>query len=103
MPPNKEPNALTRAIDQLSGEQASWARTRKGMVEMSPHMFGRIDRLSAAMAVVQVLEMPAAVSEAIEKSNDYAAELGEERTEELVAAWPEVREDLLEAARLLDE
>ena len=103
MPPNRDPDVLSRAIDRVSGEQASWARTRKGMVEMSPHMFGRMDRLAAAMAVVQTLEMPAAVMEVVEAANDYAAELGEERTKELVAAWPEIREDLLEAARLLDE
>jgi hypothetical protein len=101
MPPNSEPDALTRAIDQLLGEQASWVRTRRGLAATSPQMFGRMDRLSAAMAVVQTLAMPAALLEAVEAANDYVAELGEERSEELVARWPAVRARLLEAARLL--
>ena len=102
MPPNKEPDLLMRAIDGVSSEQASWVRTRKGITAMSPHMFGRMDRLSAAVAVVQMLDMPPAVMEAFDQANDYVAELGEERTDELRAAWPGIREKLLDAARLLD-
>jgi hypothetical protein len=60
-----------------------------------------MDRLSGAMAVVQTLEMPAAVLEIVEKANDYAAELSEERTEELVEKWPEIQKQLLAAAKLL--
>ena len=51
--------------------------------------------------MVQTLEMPAAVLEIVEKANDYAAELGEERTEELVEKWPEIQKKLLAAAKLL--
>lgn len=101
MPPNSEPDALTRMIDRLQGEQASWVRTRRGVVAAFPHAFGRMDRLSGAMAVVQTLEMPAAVLEVVEKANDYAAELGEQRTDELVEKWPEIQKELLYAAKLL--
>lgn len=101
MPPNSEPDALTRLIDHLQGEQAAWVRTRRGVMATFPHAFGRMDRLSGAMAVVQTLAMPAAVLEIVEKANDYAAELGEERTEELVEKWPEIQKQLLAAAKLL--
>lgn len=101
MPANKEPNVLTKIIDQVSGEQASWMRTRKGVIAMSPHMFGRLDRLSAAVALVQALDMPASVISAFDRANDYVAALGEERTEERLATWPDIQEQLLAAAQLL--
>lgn len=101
MPPNGEPDALTRLIDRVQGEQAAWVRTRRGVVATFPHAFGRMDRLSGAMAVVQTLEMPATVLEIVETANDYAAELGEERTEELVEKWPEIQKQLVAAAKLL--
>jgi hypothetical protein len=63
LPSNKEPDALTRVIDRMSGEQATWMRTRKGLVATSPHIFGRMDRLSAAFARVQMLGMPVTVLE----------------------------------------
>ncbi|HKZ15050.1 MAG TPA: hypothetical protein VJL81_14520 [Solirubrobacterales bacterium] len=96
MPPNKEPNFLTKAIDQASGEQATWVRTRKGLVAMSPHIFGRMDRLSSAMAQVQLLEIHPGVMDAVEAANDYAAKLGEERSEELIQRWPSIHAELLE-------
>lgn len=101
MPQNSEPDALTRVIDRLQSEQVAWVRTRKGMVSTFPHAFGPMDRLSAAMAVVQTLEMPTAVLEVVERANDYAAELGEERTDALRERWPELQEQLLGAAKLL--
>jgi hypothetical protein len=44
-------------------------------------MFGRMDRLSSAMADLQLLDMPARVMEAVEAANDYATEPGDERNE----------------------
>jgi hypothetical protein len=102
MPPNREPDFVTKAIDQISGEQASWVRTRKGLVALSPHMFGRMDRLSSALAEVQLLDMPTEVMEAVDAANDYAVELGEERSEDLIARWPPIHADLLAASKLLD-
>jgi hypothetical protein len=102
MPANKGADPLSKAIDRVSGEQATWARTRKGLVAISPHLFGRIDRLSLALARLQLLEMPGPVMEAVEAANDYVAELGEERSAELLARWPTIRAELLSAAELLD-
>lgn len=102
MPPNKEPDLVEKAIERISGEQATWVRTRKGLVAMSPHMFGRMDRLSSALAQVHLLDMPAGVMKAVEAANDYAVELGEERSEDLVARWPSIHAELLATSKLLD-
>lgn len=102
MPPNKEPDLLTKVVEQMSTEQATWVRTRKGLVAMSPHMFGRMERLSLAIAQVQLLDMPPSVVDAVEAANDYAAELGDERSDELIARWPLIHADLLSASQLLN-
>lgn len=102
MPPDKDLDMIGRAIEMLSGEQASWIRTRRALVASSPQMFGRMDRLAAAMARVQTLAMPATVTQAVEGANDYVVELGRERSEELVAAWPEIRAELLAAVSSME-
>ncbi len=102
MPPNKEVDPINKALDWVGGEQATWVRTRKGLVAMSPHIFGRIDRLSLALASVQLLGMPKPVMEAVEAANDYVAELGQQRTPELIDRWPSIRQELLDASELVD-
>jgi hypothetical protein len=102
MPKNKEPDPLTKAFDRLKGEQATWVQTRKGVVATSPHMFGHMDRLSAALARVQLLDMPAAVMEAVENANEYAIEVGEERTPALIERWPAVHRELVAAGAYLE-
>lgn len=42
------------------------------------------------------------VVKAVEAANDYAVELGKERSEDLVARWPSIHADLLDASNLLD-
>lgn len=102
MPPNKEPSLFAKAFDQVSDEQATWVRNRERLVAMSPHMFGRQDRLALAMAQVQLLEMPSGIMDAVEAANDYVVELGDERSEEVIARWPSIHAKLLEASKLLD-
>jgi hypothetical protein len=103
MPANKEPDGLAKMLDRLSGEQAAWVRTRKGLIAMSPHAFGRMDRLSAAFARVQLLDLSTEVMEVVETANDYAVELGEERSTELIARWPMIHKDLLDAGAQLNQ
>lgn len=102
MPSNKEPDAFSKAIDRLSGDQATWVRTRRGLLATSPHIFGRMDRLAAAFARVQLLDVPVSVMEAVEKANDYVAELGEERSIALIERWPAIRSDLISAVAAFD-
>jgi hypothetical protein len=51
MRPDKELDPINKALDRLSGEQAVWVGARKGLVAMSPHIFGCMDRLSLALAM----------------------------------------------------
>jgi hypothetical protein len=62
----------------------------------------RMDRLAAATARVQVLDMPADLLVVVDDANEYVASLGEERTDELKARWPEIYDRLHSAAGLLD-
>jgi hypothetical protein len=61
-----------------------------------------MDRMAAAAAHVQVLEMPADLVAVFDEANDYVASLGEERTDELKAEWPAIHKRLHAAASLLD-
>lgn len=87
MPPNREPNLVEKATDLLSSEQAQWARTRRAMLAMSPQIFTRMDRLSSAMALLQVLDMPEQIMNAVEDANDYVVRLGEDRTPDRLDEW----------------
>lgn len=102
MPPNKELDLVNKAIDKLSEEQATWVRTRRALLKISPHLFGRIDRLSLAFARVQVVGMPPAVMDTIEAAMDYVEDLSEDRSPELIGRWPSLHTELLEAARVVD-
>jgi len=95
------PNTLERFQDTLTDEQAAWIRTRKEMTDATPHLFGRIDRLSLAAAEVEVLDMPSEVLRAVEAANSYVERLGEERTDELKAEWSSIYERLHTAKPLL--
>jgi hypothetical protein len=101
MPPNKAPDLVEQAVDRLSSEQASWLRTRRSLTAASPHLFGRMDRLHAAVAQVQTLKMPPEVMGAFEKANNYVERLGEERTDQRLKEWPEIHGQLLSAGELL--
>jgi hypothetical protein len=102
MPPNKELDPVNKAIDKLSGEHATWVRTRRALLKISPHLFGRVDRLSLAFARVQVLEMPPEVMVTVESAMNYVNELTEDRSTELIDRWPSLHTELLEAARTLN-
>lgn len=102
LPPNKELDLVNKAIDKLSGEQATWVRTRRALLKISPHLFGRIDRLSLALARVQVLGMPPEVMVTVKTATDYVNELSNDRSPEVIDRWPSLHTELLEAARTLD-
>lgn len=101
MPPNKEPDLLERAVDRISSEQATWVRTRRGIAEMGAPFLGRIDRLSAATALVQVLDMPKQLMSAFDEANDYVQRLGEDRTPKRLAEWSAIYSRLHAANELL--
>jgi hypothetical protein len=47
--------------------------------------------LGAAFAMLQVVELPPHVRETVNDANEYVRELGERRTPELLARWPDLR------------
>jgi hypothetical protein len=64
-------------------------------------LFNRIDRLLAALALLQILDMPKEAMAAVEEASDYAERLAADRTPGLREEWWEIRERLLLARDLL--
>jgi hypothetical protein len=90
------------AIDRLQGEAATYMRNRKILASLGNQHIWRMDRLSAAVARVQVLDMPPELIGVFNEANDYVARLGEERTDDVKAEWPDLYKRLHAAASLLD-
>jgi len=67
----------------------------------NPHI-ARIDRLNAAIAQIQVLAVPTEIVNVVNDANEYVRRLGDERTEQIKAEWPEFFRRLHEAGSLLD-
>jgi hypothetical protein len=101
MPPNRAGGLFDRIDSLLSTRQSSWARTRRGLAAVSPQLFPRIDRLLAMVATLQVIDLPKEVRCAVDEASEYVERLGEERSPDLVAAWPDIHERLQNAAALL--
>jgi hypothetical protein len=101
MPPNRSGGLFERIDSFLLTDQAAWVRTRRGMTAISPHLFSRIDRLLAAIAILQVIDLPKEVDAAVDEAADYLERLGEHRSPELVGQWPAIHERLLDAADAL--
>jgi|SRR6478752_5333871 len=97
MPPNRSGGLFERFDSLLSTPQAEWARSRQAIAKISPLLFGRIDRLLAALALLQVMDFPEEVMAEIDKAVEYVERLGENRTPERVEEWPVIRERLLDA------
>jgi hypothetical protein len=68
---------------------------------MSPHLFSRLDRLLAAIAILQVIDLPKEVKAVVDEAVEYVERLGENRSPELVAQWPAIHKRLLGAADAL--
>jgi hypothetical protein len=102
MPPNPTPDLIERISDRLRGEAATYLRTRREVAALGATQFVRQDRLSAAVARVQLLEMPLRVVRAFERANAYVEQLGEDRTEALKSEWNPILAELHAASELLE-
>lgn len=101
MPANRD-GGVFRHLDRLIyTEQARWVRDQRGLAATAPHLFSRSDRLVGALAVLQVIELPAEVVVAVEEATTYVEELGRDRLPGLVARWPDVHKRLELAKALL--
>lgn len=101
MPPNRHGGLFEKAGSLFRTDQAQWVEAQRGVANTSPQLFSRIDRLLAALALLQVLDLPLDVMAAIEKATDYAERLAADRTPELREEWWEIRDDLLSANAML--
>ena len=101
MPPNRSGGLFNRLDSSLLTKQAAWARTHQGMAALSPQLFSRIDRLLAAIAILQVIGPPKEVNAVVDEATEYVERLGDNRSPELTAKWPDIHERLLEAAEAL--
>jgi hypothetical protein len=101
MPPNRNGGLYERLDSLLTTEQAAWVKTRRGLAATSPQLFSRVDRLLAAIALLQVLDLPDEVTSAVDDAVEYVERLGEDRTPGRVAEWPPLHERLQRAVALL--
>ena len=103
LPPNRPPNWLSEAIDQLRGERGAWLARRTAEYRLSGDRYRDIaGRLAIAAARLQVQVLQPELESAVSAANEYAEKLGTDRTPELVAQWPNVRATLLASAAYLN-
>ncbi len=101
MPSNRSGGLFERIDSLLSTPQAEWARSQRAIATMAPQIFGRIDRLLAALALLQVIDLPPEVVSEVDNAVEYVERLGENRTRERVEEWPAIRERLLDVSAQL--
>jgi hypothetical protein len=93
---------LADAVDRISGEAASYVRSRRQLTKLGSRPFELMDRFVAAAAILRFLELlPAPLQVAISNANGYVEQLNETRSDELKDCWPEIWRELQSATRLL--
>jgi hypothetical protein len=104
LPPRQEPNLLDKTADAIRGEQGSFIARRRAEYKLSGDRYREVaSRLAAAAARLHVLPLSPELDEAVSAASRYVERLGEQRTPELKAEWPEVRARLLGAVEYLNE
>jgi hypothetical protein len=101
MPPNRNGGLYDRLDSLLTTEQAAWVKPRRGFAATSPQLLSRVDRLLAAIVLLQVLDLPDEVTSAVDDAVEYVERLGEDRTPGRVAECPPLHEQLQRAVALL--
>jgi hypothetical protein len=101
MPSNREGGLFEKLDSVLTTEQAAWVRGRQGIAKTSPQLFGRVDRLLAAQALLQVLDIPRDVMDRVDEATAYVERLAENRTPERREEWWDIRERLLATGKTL--
>jgi hypothetical protein len=98
VPPVPKPSPLAEMLDQFRGEAATYIATRRREQEL----FGGRNReqgarLAAADIDLRLRPLPASVRDAIDTANDYVERLAADRSDELIAEWPEIHKRLMAA------
>ena len=89
---------LESVVNQLRGEAATYFATRRREQEL----FGgrnreQAARLAAAAVDLRLRPLPQGVRDAIDRANNYVERLGQDRSDEMIAAWPAIHSDLMDA------
>jgi len=93
LPPVREDQADSW-LDRLLGEDRGWVLSQFFMQQTGGRNWVITDRLTLAIARLQVLRTPTDVDEAIELVDAYINRLAEQRTDELKGEWPEIQQRL---------
>jgi hypothetical protein len=98
VPPVPKASPIAEIVDQLRGEAATYIAARWREQEL----FGGRNReqgarLAAADIDLRLRPLPAGVRAAIDAANDYVERLSADRSEELIAEWPEIHQRLMAA------
>lgn len=102
LPPGSEGTTISRILDQIRGEEASYVQTRKTLAEMGNTHIARMDRMNAAIAEIQVLDLPPELIAIVNDTGEYVQRLSDERTEPVKAEWPAYFDRLQTGAAILN-
>ena len=103
LPPNQPPNWLSHALEQFRGEQRAWLARRTAEYRLTGDRYRELaGRLALASARLHVLPLQPELESAVSAANEYAEKLGDDRTADRIAQWPEVRARLLASAAYLN-
>lgn len=99
--PDVRTSQLAEVLDRVSGEAATYVRSRRQIAKLGSRPFELGDRLAAAAANLQVLGPPEPLDAAVAKANGYVEQLAETRSDEVKARWPEIWDELHSAVTAL--
>jgi hypothetical protein len=100
LPPAVEPGPLDRALDQLRGEQASWAATQRGLLEtLGPEWRTPIEDVIRSGAELRTFQLPGEMTRAMDHADQYMLALMKDRTPALHAEWSEIHAELAGASK----
>jgi hypothetical protein len=98
LPPAPAPSPLADLVDQFRGEAATYLATRR----REQQLFGgrnreQAARLASAAIDLRLRPLPQGVRDAINVANNYVEQLGEQRSDELIAEWKGIHSRLMAA------
>jgi predicted component of type VI protein secretion system len=99
--PEVKPTSVGQTLDRLSGEAATYVRSRRQIAKLGSRPWDLGDRFATATANLQVLALPVSLAAAVAKANDFVEQLSSTRSDELKDRWPEIWEQLHSAIKLL--
>lgn len=104
LPPNKDPNWFDKLINDLRGEQANWLARRRAEYRLTGDRYRELAAgLARAAIQLRALPLPSEARAAVDAATNYVERLGQDRSPEIFAEWPEIHRRLSEAIASLNE